>query len=152
MSITIFSILIILIDQLSKFLIRSNFAQSQKLLIIGEYFYLTFVKNKGAAFGILRGQRIFFILITIFFLIFIFYIYKNELRQTTAAKISVIFLLGGSIGNLIDRVFFHYVTDFIAFDLFDFYRLPVINIADIFIFFGVNILIYQLIFSTDRGV
>jgi len=152
MSIVISASIIIFFDQLSKFLIRINFSQSERAAIIGDYFYLTFVKNKGAAFGILSGQRIFFILITIFFLIFIVYIYKNELRQTASAKLAVIFLLGGSTGNLIDRVFLHYVTDFIAFDLFDFYQLPVINIADIFIFFGVVILIYQLIFSVDRGV
>lgn len=151
MYIAIFSMLIILIDQLSKFLIRSNFYQSQRLSIIGDYLYLTFVKNRGAAFGILNGQRVFFILITVFFLLFIIYIYKNELPQTAGAKIVLIFLLGGSTANLIDRVVLRYVTDFIAFDLFDFYQLPVINIADVFIFFGVVILIYQLLFSEDRG-
>src|SRR6056297_762509 len=152
MYIVVFSLLIIFVDQLSKFLIRSNFYQSQRLSIIEDYFYLTFVKNRGAAFGILSGQRIFFIIITVFFLIFIIYLYKNELPQTALAKTAVIFLLGGSTANLIDRMLLHYVTDFIAFDLFDFYQLPVINIADIFIFFGVVILIYQLIFSVDRGV
>ena len=152
MYIVIFSITIILIDQLTKFLIRSQLQQFQRISIIGDYFYLSFVKNRGAAFGILRGQRNFFILITIFFLFFIIYIYKKELPQTAAVKVAFIFLLGGSTANLIDRVLLHYVTDFIAFDLFDFYQLPVINLADIFIFFGVVILIYQLIFLTDRGV
>ncbi|MFW5988331.1 MAG: signal peptidase II [bacterium] len=152
MSIFIFASIIIVVDQLSKFLIRTNFNQSERVAILGDYLYLTFIKNKGAAFGILSGQRLFFIFITIFFLIFIIYIYKNELPQTAAARAAVTFLLGGSISNLIDRVLMHYVTDFIAFDLFDFYQLPVINIADIFIFFGVFILIHQLMFSADRGV
>lgn len=152
MSIAIFSIIIIFFDQLSKFIIRSNFSQYQRLSIIGNYFYLTFVKNRGAAFGILSGQRIFFIIITVLFLVFIIYLYQKELPQTAAVKTALIFLLGGSTANLIDRVLLHYVTDFIAFDLFDFYQLPVINIADIFIFFGVIILIYQLLFVGDRGV
>ncbi|MFN2339836.1 MAG: signal peptidase II [Halanaerobium sp.] len=152
MNLVVFSLLIIFIDQLSKYLIRSNFYQFQKFSIIGDYLYLTFVKNRGAAFGILSGQRLFFIIITVFFLIFIIYLYKNELPQTAAAKTALVFLLGGSTANLIDRLLLHYVTDFIAFDLFDFYQLPVINIADIFIFFGVVILIYQLLFSMDRGV
>jgi signal peptidase II len=151
MYIAIFSIIIIIIDQLSKYFIRYYFIQSQKLSIIGDYFYLTFVKNRGAAFGILRGQRIFFILITIFFLVFIIYLYNKELPKKIITKIAVIFLLGGSIANLIDRIIFHYVTDFIAFDLFNFYKLPVINIADIFIFFGVVILIYQSFFLAERG-
>lgn len=152
MLIVAFSIVIIFIDQLSKFLIRSNFHQSHQLSIIGDYLYLTFVKNRGAAFGILKGQRSFFILITVFLLIFIIYIYQNELKQTAAVKAAIGFLLGGSIANLIDRLLLHYVTDFIAFNLFDFYQLPVVNIADIFIFFGVLILIYNLLFSADRGV
>lgn len=152
MFIAVFSIFIILIDQLSKFLIRSNFHQSQRLSIVGDYLHITFVKNRGAAFGILSGQRGFFIWITILFLIFIFYIYQNELKQTAAAKIAIVFLLGGSISNLIDRILLHYVTDFLAFNLFDFYQLPVINIADVFIFFGVLILMCKLLFSADRGV
>jgi len=152
MYIVIFSIIIILFDQLSKFIIRSSFSQYQRLSIIGDYLYLTFVKNRGAAFGILSGQRIFFIIITVLFLVFIIYLYQKELPQTAAVKTALIFLLGGSTANLIDRMLLHYVTDFIAFDLFDFYKLPVINIADIFIFFGVVILIYQLLFSVNRGV
>jgi len=151
MYIALFSIIIIVLDQLSKYFIRVYLSQSSKLSIIGDYFYLTFVKNRGAAFGILRGQRSFFIIITFFFLIFIIYLYNKELPKVFMSKISVIFLLGGSISNLIDRIIFHYVTDFIAFDILDFYQLPVINIADIFIFFGVIILIYQLLFFEDRG-
>jgi signal peptidase II len=151
MYIALFSIIIIIIDQLSKYFIRGFLSQSQRLSIIDDYFYLTFVKNQGAAFGILRGQRSFFIIITIFFLIFIIYLYNKELPKKFMTKISVAFLLGGSIANLIDRIIFHYVTDFIAFDILDFYQLPVINIADIFIFFGVIILTYQLLFLTDRG-
>jgi len=151
MYIALFSIIIIIIDQLSKHFIRVYLSQSQKVPIIGDYFYLTFVKNRGAAFGILEGQRSFFILTTIFFLVFIIYLYKKELPKIFVAKIAIIFLLGGSIANLIDRIIFHYVTDFIAFDIIKFYQLPVINIADIFIFFGVLILIYQLLFLADRG-
>lgn len=152
MYIVFFSVIIIIIDQLSKFLVRSRFLQSQRLPIIGEYLYLTFVKNRGAAFGILSGHRNFFILITIIFLFFIFYLYKTELPKTISVQLALVFLLGGSISNLIDRLLLYYVTDFIAFDLFKFYQLPVINIADIFIFFGVVILSFQLLILKDRGV
>lgn len=149
MLIAVLSMIIILIDQLSKFFIRSNFHQFERLSIVGDYLHITFIKNRGAAFGILKGQRSFFILITVFFLIFIIYIYQSELKQTPAVKTAIVFLLGGSISNLIDRLLLHYVTDFIAFNLFDFYQLPVINIADVFIFYGVLILIYKLLFSVD---
>lgn len=78
--------------------------------------------------------------------------YKFELPAKKSVEFGTAFLLAGGISNLIDRLFLHYVTDFIAFNLFGFYNLPVINFADIFIFFGVLILIYQLLFSVDRGV
>jgi hypothetical protein len=149
MYIALFTVIIILIDQMSKHLIRSSLVQFEKISLIDDYFYLTFVKNRGAAFGIFRGHRSFFIIITIIFLIFIIYLYFKELPQNITTKISIIFLFGGSIANLIDRVIFHYVTDFLAFDLLDFYKLPVINIADIFIFFGIIILIHQLLFLSD---
>ena len=151
MSIILLSALIIILDQVSKFIIRDNFLEYQRYKLVGDYFYFTFIKNRGAAFGILSGQRTFFIIITIAFIFFAIYIYQKELPKNLLSKFAVSFLLGGSIANLIDRVLKHYVTDFIAFDLLSFYKLPVINIADIFIFFGVVLLIYELLFLVDRG-
>lgn len=152
MLISFFTLIIVIIDQLSKFIIRNNLSQLQKLWLIEDYLYLTFLKNRGAAFGILQGQLILFFLITIFFFIFIIYLYQKELPQTFLVKIAISFLLGGSTSNLIDRILMKYVTDFIGLNLFDFYQLPIINIADIFISTGVLILIYQLLFLADRGV
>lgn len=148
----VLAITIIFIDQLSKLWVRSYFTKVEKLSIIKDYFYLTFVKNRGAAFGILKGQRIFFIIITFLFLLFLFYLYKKELPKNNKNKTAVAFLLGGSISNFIDRFFFHYVIDFIAFDFFNFYQFPVINIADFFIFLGTIILLQQLFRIKDRGV
>lgn len=152
MLISFFTLIIVIMDQLSKFIIRNNLSQLQKLWLIEDYLYLTFLKNRGAAFGILQGQLILFFLITIFFFIFIIYLYQKELPQTFLVKIAISFLLGGSTSNLIDRILMKYVTDFIGLNLFDFYQLPIINIADIFISTGVLILIYQLLFLADRGV
>ncbi|ODS50079.1 MAG: signal peptidase II, partial [Halanaerobium sp. 4-GBenrich] len=67
MYIALFTVIIILIDQMSKHLIRSSLVQFEKISLIDDYFYLTFVKNRGAAFGIFRGHRSFFIIITIIF-------------------------------------------------------------------------------------
>ncbi|ADO76885.1 signal peptidase II [Halanaerobium praevalens] len=151
MSIIILS-LIICLDQLTKFIFRINFLEGEKYTLIDQFLTLTFLKNRGAAFGILSGQRNLFILLTILFFVFIIYMYKFELPAKKSVEFGTAFLLAGGISNLIDRLFLHYVTDFIAFNLFGFYNLPVINFADIFIFFGVLILIYQLLFSVDRGV
>jgi signal peptidase II len=147
MLITILASLIIIIDQITKYLIRTNLILFEKINIIDDYFYFTFVKNRGAAFGIMQGQRIFFIAVTLFFLIFILYLYQKELTQNLFSKIAVSFLIGGSIANLIDRVTLHYVTDFIAVDIIPFYQFPVINIADVFVFCGVFLLIFELLFT-----
>ena len=144
MWIAIFSSLIIFLDQISKFLIRNNLTEYQEINIIKNFLSLRFIKNEGAAFGILVGQRQFFIIITFLFFCLIFYLYKNELSDRWTAKLALIFLLGGSIGNLIDRISFHYVIDFIAVANF-----PVFNIADIFIFLGVIILLINLLFLED---
>lgn len=151
MKILIFSSLITVIDQISKILVRSNINQQQKLNIINDYFYLTFVKNEGAAFGILQGQRLFFIAATFFFLAFLFYFYKKELPHNLFTKTAIIFLTGGSLANFFDRILFHYVTDFIAVDIIPFYQFPVINIADIFISSGVIILIYEILFHNSKN-
>lgn len=148
MLIIILSSLIIAADQITKYLIRNNLNLAERIEIIDNYFYLTFVKNKGAAFGVLQDQRVFFIVVSVFFLIFIFYIYQCILAKNLLNSIIISFLIGGAIGNLIDRIGFHYVTDFIAVDIIPFYQFPVINIADIFIFSGVSLLIYELIFIT----
>ena len=140
----LYSALIIFTDQLSKYLIRAHLLPYEKINILSNFFAITNIKNTGAAFGILEGQRLFFIFITIFFLIFLFYLYKNELKNSKLTVLSTAFLIGGSLSNLIDRIIYSYVTDFIA--VRDF---PVINIADIFIFFGVLFLIIHFIFFQD---
>ncbi|MFW6280693.1 MAG: signal peptidase II [Halanaerobium sp.] len=140
MIILLFSSLIIFIDQLSKFIIRNMLLEGESIEIITNILSLKYLKNRGAAFGILEGQRYFFIIITFLFFIFILYLYISELKKNKITDIIIIFLLGGSISNLIDRILFTYVTDFIAV-----YNFPVINFADIFISLGVVLLMYQLI-------
>jgi len=139
-----YSSIIIIVDQLLKYLVRLNLQENQKFEVIDNFFSIAFVKNTGAAFGILKGQRILFITAAVIFFIFILYLYFNELRKCRFSLITVVFLIGGSLSNLIDRILFSYVTDFIA--VLEF---PVINTADIFIFLGVFMLIYQLIFESE---
>ncbi len=140
MSILLYSSIIIFIDQLSKFLIRNKLLEGESIGLITDIFSIIYIKNRGAAFGILEGQRYFFIVITFIFLFFLIYLYIYELKKNKLTYITMIFLIGGSTANLIDRILFTYVIDFIAV-----YNFPVINIADIFIFIGIFLLIYQLI-------
>jgi len=133
-----FSIFIILIDQFTKYLMFYNYKKFiNKDFIL---FRLDFVKNYGAAFNIFSGNRIFLSLISIIFTILLIYLIlrKNTLNQFDLLSYS--FILGGTIGNGIDRIIKGFVIDFINLNIINF---PVFNIADISINVGFIILLYR---------
>ena len=138
------SILIVLIDQFTKYLISSN----NKLLINKDYLLLKldFVKNYGAAFNIFSGNRIFLSLISIFFSIILIYLIFKKNNLNSFDLYSYSFILGGTIGNGIDRIYKGFVVDFINLNIINF---PVFNIADISINIGFIILLYN-IFRNNR--
>jgi len=138
------SIFIVLIDQFTKYLMFYN-----KILFINKdfiLFKLDFVKDYGAAFNIFNGSRIFLSLISIFFSILLIYLIfrKNTLNKIDLYSYS--FILGGTIGNGIDRIYKGFVIDFINLNILNF---PVFNIADISINIGFIFLLYN-IFKNNR--
>ena len=137
-------ILIVLIDQFTKYLMFNN----KKLFINKDFllFKLDFVKNYGAAFNIFSGSRIFLSLISIIFSILLIYLIfrKNTLNSFDLYSYSLI--LGGTIGNGIDRIDKGFVIDFINLNIIDF---PVFNIADMSINIGFIFLLYN-IFRNNR--
>lgn len=132
------AILIIALDQISKFLTTYYFHLGEVKNIIPNILSFTYIRNEGAAFGILQGARVFFITVTIIvFLGAIYYIVKMH-PQSRLEKWSLSFIAGGAIGNFIDRAVFGYVRDFI---LLDFINFPVFNIADCFVCIGAGLYI-----------
>ena len=133
------SIFIIFIDQFTKYLIFNNY----KIFINKDFllFRLDFVKNYGAAFNIFSCNRIFLSLISIIFSILLIYLIlrKNTLNQFDLIAYS--FILGGTIGNGIDRILKGFVIDFINLNIINF---PVFNIADISINIGFIFLLYSI--------
>ena len=138
------SILITLIDQFTKYLMSYN----NKLFINKDFllFKLDFVKNYGAAFNILSGSRVFLSLISIFFSILLIYFIFRKNTLNTSDLYSYSFILGGTIGNGVDRIYRGFVVDFINLNIINF---PVFNIADISINIGFIILLYN-IFKNNR--
>ena len=138
------SIFIVLIDQFTKYLMFYN----KKLLINKDFllFKLDFVKNYGAAFNILSGSSIFLSLISIFFSILLIYLILRKNSLNSFELYSYSFILGGTIGNGIDRICKGFVVDFINLNLINF---PVFNIADISINIGFIFLLYN-IFKNNR--
>ncbi len=117
-------IAIIFFDQLTKFLFKNK-----------HFFIVNYQENYGAAFSILQGQLLIFIAIAIL-VIFLIFFYYNKVKY----KIALLFILGGTIGNLIDRIFLGFVRDFIDLKIW-----PVFNIADSATVIGAAILAYYLI-------
>ena len=140
----ILSIFIALIDQFTKYLMFYN----KKLFINKDFllFKLDFVKNYGAAFNIFSGNRIFLSLISILFSILLIYLNFRKNTLNSLDLYSYSFILGGTIGNGIDRIYKGFVVDFINLNIINF---PVFNIADISINIGFIILLY-MIFKNNR--
>ena len=131
---TIFStaLIIIIIDQVAKFLIKTNFQLNQTLPIISNIFHLTYIHNFGAGFGILQHQKYFLIFISIIVIGFIFYYLDRIRNNERLLQMLVGFVLGGTIGNLTDRIINGYVIDFLDFRIW-----PIFNFADSFVTIGV---------------
>lgn len=134
---------VIAVDQASKTVVINKIALGSEIKLIENFFYLTHVENSGAAWSIFQNGRYFFIVLTILVAIVICYLlFKAEDRLFIT---SLSFILGGAVGNLIDRVMRGTVTDFFGVWLGS-YRFPVFNIADSFIVTGVILLAYYLLF------
>ena len=138
------SIFIVLIDQFTKYLMFYN----KKLFINKDFllFKLDFVKNYGAAFNIFSGSRIFLSLISILFSILLIYLIFRKNTLNLFDLYSYSFILGGTIGNGMDRIYRGFVIDFINLNIINF---PVFNIADISINIGFIFLLYN-IFKNKR--
>ena len=142
------SFILILMDQLVKFFCINKLSSIGSLRIIENFFYLTYVENRGAAFGILEGNKVLFIILSIIAVILcLFYFFsKNFAKLNFLYKISLILIISGAIGNLIDRMFRGFVIDMFHFIFFkkDF---AVFNCADIYIVLGVFLLFFVMLYN-----
>ncbi len=135
-------ILIIGLDQLTKFILNNNLILNFPYPVIKGFFYLTLVHNKGAAFGILKNQLLLFILSSIFAIILIYFNLKKSRnkKKRSFSDLALGLILSGAIGNLIDRLFLGYVVDFLDFRVW-----PVFNVADSAITVGAVLLGWSLL-------
>lgn len=132
------SVVLVSIDQVSKYLVRI-YLKGKSLVIIKSFLSLTFVRNEGAVFGLFQGTRFVLILLSLVALAIILLIFKKvKFSLTFVFALSLVF--AGILGNLIDRVFLGYVTDFISIS-----NWPVFNMADTSIDFGIVLLIISVL-------
>lgn len=140
--ILILSLIFLIVDQISKILVV-KFLDLNSVTVIKNFFYLTYTNNTGAAFSILTDKRIFLVLVGIIIIILLIYYLKKHQIKNTINKIAFALVIGGSIGNLIDRIIRGSVVDFIDIKIFS-YNFPIFNLADTFITIGVLLLLINI--------
>ncbi len=132
---------IIALDQLSKFAVLNNLKEVGDIPLIQNIFHLTYVENRGAAFGFFQNQKLFFVITTtIVVAAIIFYLLRTK-NLMWPLKIGLYLIIGGAIGNLIDRLRYGFVVDF--FHIVN--RWPVFNIADSAIVVGAILVSYMIL-------
>lgn len=148
-NIYIIAIIYLMIDQIVKIIVRTKMELYQEIKIIPKLFSLYYVENDGAAFSILGNQTIFLIIVSIICLIILNkFILEEELPKNSLIPLGC--LLGGIVGNLIDRIIFKSVTDYLSIFIFK-YSFPVFNIADIGITVGTALLILNIVLEEKKN-
>lgn len=145
MPILILAVVVVILDQWSKYYVQSQMSLGMSIPVIPEIFHLTYILNPGAAFGILENQRFFFVIIAVAMIATVVYLYPRLPSKPLLLRLGIGLMAGGAVGNVIDRIKTGYVVDF-----FDFRIWPIFNIADIAIVVGVSCIVYTLVFTEEK--
>ena len=132
--------LLVALDQITKFIVRTSFALYESHPLIKNVFHLTYIQNTGIAWGMFKNGRTIFLILTILVLLICACFYEKipESKRFTPIRVCLVVLVSGAIGNMIDRISLHYVVDFFDFRLIHF---PVFNVADIYVVVSMIVLI-----------
>ena len=141
------AVLTLFLDQITKIGIGIFFTLNEKFVVMKNFFSIHFIENYGAAWSLFNNKVDFLILISLVAL-FIIYRYIYHFKHNRRNNIAFGLIIGGIVGNLIDRVFLGYVRDFLSFKIFT-YNYPVFNLADTFIVIGVFLLIVAILKGED---
>ena len=140
----------IIVDQLTKFLVVKYMTLGQSISVIDNFLYITSHRNEGAAWGILQGKMIFFYVVTLVVIgLVILWIRKLDIKKEKLIVIALSLILGGALGNFIDRVMYQHVVDFINTYIFG-YDFPIFNIADSALCIGVFLMAVDAILDIKR--
>lgn len=144
------ALIVFLIDQGTKWIIATRLTLYEQIPVIGNFFLIMSHRNTGAAFGILEDQRWFFVIVTIVVASgIIWYMYKIRHQQGHILPIGLSLILGGALGNFLDRLLTGEVVDFLQFN-FGSYTFPIFNVADMGITIGVGLVLLDAMLSVKR--
>ncbi len=142
----VFSILIIVIDQIIKYFIYNSLSPNGVKEVIPGLFSLVYSENRGAAFGVFQNATIIFSVITVVLVAVFLYLLISKKFTGKLFTASVILIIGGGIGNLIDRIFRGFVIDYLSVSFFP----PICNFADYCITVGAALLIISILFLSEN--
>ncbi len=145
----IIAIICVILDQLSKLLVISNLSVGSGFSVIPSFFSILYIRNTGAAWGMFSNGTLLLAIGSIVFLIFAIKYLYNLKYISKLSTFSYGMLIGGIIGNLIDRVFRNYVVDFLSFNIFG-YSFPVFNIADCFIVISIILIVVESLMKEGK--
>lgn len=144
--VAIFTVIItVILDQWTKHLAVLHLKEQEPCIILDGIFQLHYLENRGAAFGLMQNQRLFFFISTLIITIMVVWFYTRVpmTKKYLPLRVCSIFILSGGIGNFIDRIRLNYVVDFFYFELIDF---PIFNVADIYVTVSMFILCFLIFF------
>jgi signal peptidase II len=144
------AVIIVLFDQITKYIVEKQMYLGESIPVIDNFLMITSHRNRGAAWGMLEGQFLLFYIVTVIVVVGLIYYVKKNSIDDRFTLITVGLLIGGALGNFIDRVFRKEVVDFIDVLIFS-YDFPVFNIADSSLFIGVVLLVIQTIREEQLG-
>ncbi|AUN17543.1 signal peptidase II [Clostridium botulinum] len=133
-------ILGIFLDRISKIWALNTLASGRDIVVIKNLFTFSYLENRGAAFGIFQNRLIFLSLITAIVILGVVYFIVKYKPTSKLLKISLSLIISGAIGNLIDRIYYKFVVDFIMLHYKDVYYFPTFNVADMLVVIGTVLL------------
>lgn len=139
-------LVIIVGDQFTKHLVSSSMQLGQSQQIIDNFFYFTYAHNTGVAWGMLAGHLWLFIIVALVSAVLMIVFFIRTRRDEVLTRFGLVLTFAGMAGNLIDRLVFGYVRDFIDVVIFN-YNFPIFNIADMAVVIGVALIIIEIIFE-----
>ncbi|MCI6152909.1 MAG: signal peptidase II [Fusobacterium perfoetens] len=141
---------LVFLDQLTKIQIENNFFIGDSLAIIQEFFHITYVQNRGIAFGIFQGKINLISVFTVIAIIgIIYYFIKTFKKSSFLEKLAYMLIISGAVGNMIDRIFRGYVVDMIDFrGIWSF----VFNMADVYINIGVAVILLDMFIKAKKDL
>ena len=138
---------IVILDQLVKKVVTVHMELNESLPVISDVFHITYIHNTGAAFSLMEGLRVLLIVLPLLVILAaLIYIFKKRNKAHPLLLLSLAFVAGGGIGNVVDRAALGYVVDY-----FDFRVFPIFNIADIFVCVGCGLLVIYMLFIDGKN-